>query len=102
VQDPGSLDIIRQAGAVPKLLAMLSIANHGINGYYIPTAVTKAVQCLTAISRDNEANRRAVLNSSNFYAVEALRMRELVTPSFSPSSVTQSSCVLTYHTDTRS
>eukprot|EP00873_Tetraselmis_striata_P017554 jgi/Tetstr1/437818/TSEL_026458.t1 len=75
--DPGSLNIIRQAGAVPKLLAMLSIANHGINAYNIPTAVTKAVECLRAVCEDNDLNRKAVLNSSNFYAVEALRMREL-------------------------
>lgn len=41
--DKGSLDIIRQAGAVPKLLAMLSIAVHGVNAHYIPNGVSKAV-----------------------------------------------------------
>eukprot|EP00951_Prasinocladus_malaysianus_P006200 scaffold44016_cov46-Prasinocladus_malaysianus.AAC.2 len=43
-KDPGSLDIIRQAGAIPQLLSMLSVAVYGINPCNIPTAVIQSVQ----------------------------------------------------------
>jgi len=76
-QDPGSLNIIRQAGAIPNLLSMLSVASYGINKANIPRSAQSAISCLVAITKDNDTNRKAVLNSSNFYAVESLRKKEL-------------------------
>mmetsp|Transcript_20471 Transcript_20471/g.56762 ORF Transcript_20471/g.56762 Transcript_20471/m.56762 type:complete len:278 (-) Transcript_20471:60-893(-) len=56
---------------------MLAVAVHGINTHHVPRAASEATQCLAAISKGNEKNRKAVLNSSNFHAVESLRKREL-------------------------
>lgn len=43
LKDPGSLDIIRHAGAIPNLLSMLAVAVHGVNSYHIPRAARAAV-----------------------------------------------------------